>query len=1077
MLNIINSNRHVIADLAEECGIDWSKAIRVINFNGSKISRNIENHKKNKGNVAMWCNISTDKKGNQYPFITFNNEATKTSTVFNGWEYIEKDSTRTFNISPKKLVIPNISLEPTKEDILAKRSLETTINRFKNLPLENGTHPYLVRKFGKREDFNADPKLFLNDCLRIDEGNRLIWAFSNFDGEITGFQHISATAEFGTDHEPLDKKAVWGSVKKGSFLILGSTTRIDENGKVVDRLLEDGCIVCEGLATGLALYNAPKKRGSFSNGERLPVFVCIDAGNMIEVARQLSERGCQNIILAADNDCTPKIKKNRAGEITNPEREFKLNTGVYGAFVLAREIGATVIIPKNADGTSCDFADTYNHTKHEPKKASSMAFRLELVKHAPEKDLKKLSFGLAFDFAAECPRKFSVKSALEMLKSVFSARVFNSKGYQLDSAVKSIITRVYKTKKAEVRRLNKLTKNSQFIEHDLNGCTNPEIARHIMETGGGFWYDYRGLGVGKTNMLIDLNSMIPHDTVAYIVHRISLTKDACNRFKIDNYEDLDPRFFTQKMGVCINSTPKFNVHQRFRVLFIDEARQVLEHILSGAVENRQAVFDEFILAIQAADLVVVSDADLNDKTVAFFQKHGGNKSHNLIKVDPLANDKTLHLIHDHQALMNNMLKCLQADKNIFVASTSIKKTTETAAFFVEQGVPEDLILVVNSENKADEKQAAFLANPNAECLKYKTVIHSPTIGSGVSITTPHFDYNFLINCGNLPANEALQMTARNRIAKDVFVSFSEQCNSDRVTDVDLLIEGEGLKTARYMERNSNGTFSPSELGNLRIDLYSRSNADMNDFANNFILLAEINGMTINYDRANEEIYWLEAEKLKGLSGRVKEKTVDTIFASEVITESEAEALGEKNALTQAETNKLKRHMTTKMVGLETIEREDVKNFESGMMKVLGLYEIFESEPAELMMWDKANYTTKDKRYSKTSLNRLLVDLFDVAASDGLIVSQKTAGKFCNALKKNAAELAANGMGNYNKTMFKCPMKTMKSFMKRFGFELENHGRETKGDRKEIFLLKENETIRRYASNRAALKATQSVTIE
>jgi len=103
-----------------------------------------------------------------------------------------------------------------------------------------------------------------------------------------------------------------------------------------------------------------------------------------------------------------------------------------------------------------------------------------------------------------------------------------------------------------------------------------------------------------------------------------------------------------------------------------------------------------------------------------------------------------------------------------------------------------------------------------------------------------------------------------------------------------------------------------------------------------------------------------------------------------------------------------------------------------------------------------------------------VELFEVGASDGLVVTEKTAKKFCNALKKNAAELAANGMGNYNKA-FKRPMMTMSIFLKRFGLELVKDGRESTGKRREVFLLKENSTVARYANNRAASSDSQSVT--
>lgn len=1028
MLTILTDNRHELTELAQECKIDWNKAYHLVNFNGRRISRGIEISKKYRGKVAMWCNTKVDKAGREFPIISFHTKAHGGITrVFSGFESI-KDLKFERSFKPAITATPKpVEHKPDADEIKKQRYLETTLARFEKLPQEDGTHDYLTRKFGQR-----DASFYACDLRR--DSNSIIYAIKDFHGKIIGFQQIFDKAMEGTNR---DKNYI-GSTS-GGFIVIGDESRINT----------DGAFFTEGLATGLALFNAEKKRGYFSNVEQLPVVVCLDAGNLAKVVKTASIRGCKNVTIAADNDC-----ENKNG-----------NTGVYVAMKIAREIGAKVIIPSNASGTKCDFADTLNHSKHDYSKGTELAFLLELVKHAPKQQLKEISRKLAREIAKHCPAKYSVETAVEKVSAVLKER-----GFDVGFQVRAIVFREYNKIKNEIKKLHKITDANEFINHDLKGATNEEIARHVMESEGGFWYDNRGLGAGKTNMMIALNEMLPHDTCAYIVHRIALVKDACTRIGYDSYEDLEPRFYTQKMGICVNSIPKFSIHQRFRVLFIDEARQVLEHILSGAVENRQAVFDEFILAIQAADLIIVSDADLNDRTVKFFKKYGGNKSHNLIITEETKNTRSLNIIMNHDANMNNMLHALQADKNIIVASTSIDKAKSVATYFIEQGVPEELILTVHSENKADKKVADFLANPNAECVKYKAVIHSPTIGSGVSITTPHFAYNFLINCGNLPANEALQMTARNRCAKNVFVSFSEQKCFDRVTDIDLLVEGEGLKVARYMTEKAGGGYVANDLGQLRIDLHALTNADANNFANCFVMLAEINGMEINYDRAETAINWIEEEALKGLSGRVKDKTVDAIFNSEIITELTAEQLSEKSALTQIETNQLKRHLTTKMVGLDEIERDDVKNFVGGMMKILGLYEIFQAEPEELMAWDKTNHSTKDKRYSKVSLNRLLVQLFEVAASNGLVVTEKTAVKFCNALKNNAAELAANNMGNYNKN-FKRPMQTMSIFLKRFGMELVKDGRNGNGSRKEVFLLKENPTISRYASNRAALSNT------
>lgn len=114
-------------------------------------------------------------------------------------------------------------------------------------------------------------------------------------------------------------------------------------------------------------------------------------------------------------------------------------------------------------------------------------------------------------------------------------------------------------------------------------------------------------------------SQIIDENKAYITHRVSLVKDASVRLKFDDYQDV--KFLSSKreidLTLCVNSINNFDVSNHFKVLFIDEARQVLEHVLNGSVEKRSTVFNQLILAIKNANLIVVSDADLNDFTVEF----------------------------------------------------------------------------------------------------------------------------------------------------------------------------------------------------------------------------------------------------------------------------------------------------------------------------------------------------------------------------------------------------------------------------------------------------------------------------
>jgi putative DNA primase/helicase len=90
-------------------------------------------------------------------------------------------------------------------------------------------------------------------------------------------------------------------------------------------------IFCEGLATGLALYQSIRSAS---------VVVCFDAGNLLPVIEFMKPSG--SVVIGADNDWRTKLKRG-----TNP--------GIEKATNAAELIGAGVAYPQGIEGS--DWAD------------------------------------------------------------------------------------------------------------------------------------------------------------------------------------------------------------------------------------------------------------------------------------------------------------------------------------------------------------------------------------------------------------------------------------------------------------------------------------------------------------------------------------------------------------------------------------------------------------------------------------------------------------------------------------------------------------------------------------------------
>ena len=161
-------------------------------------------------------------------------------------------------------------------------------------------HPYLQSKGVKSHG------------LRIENSLLLIPMF-NTDGEIASLQTVSPTgAKFFTK----------GGRVKGCFMPIGTP--------------EDTLILCEGYATGASIYEA--------TGES--VAVCLNSGNILEVAKELSAKYPNaKIIIAGDDD--HKLNK---------------NIGRVKAVEAAKHIGGITVFPVfdiSYDEDCTDFNDLH----------------------------------------------------------------------------------------------------------------------------------------------------------------------------------------------------------------------------------------------------------------------------------------------------------------------------------------------------------------------------------------------------------------------------------------------------------------------------------------------------------------------------------------------------------------------------------------------------------------------------------------------------------------------------------------------------------------------------------------------
>lgn len=1017
---ILNNHYRTIEELAASVGIDASLIDFYTPTNDEPITRGIHLDREYNGKVFCYVNHWQTSNGKTYLNITFGTHKHGGITeTFNGWKASHDEYEHFEQVSkPKSLVIKS-EPKPDKNEGWRKKELEAGHTAWNNASSETvATHPYIVSK-----GVSVEGLIFIRRGIGK-FGDCVMFQIKNIDGEVIGYHQI-----YENRIPNKDTNKYFIGAKKGGFVVIGDASKV-----------KGGAYYCEGFATGSSTYNANGDgKTTLSNRKRLPVVVCLDAGNLKEVIALHDAAGCVGIRIAADNDCGKK----------------EGNTGIFVALQIAREVGIKSIYVPQKDGAKCDFNDTLEFTKMTVGK-SLVEYYLQLLEVCPISQAKKYGEEFAKVIAQKIPYPYSKQAGIDLITDALTKRGVMSKSHE------QIINRSVERRTKRVKALNTICNKLNLNLHIMSDWTNEQIAASIQAAMfGNIWLDNRGLGAGKTKLLEIMRKLLNACGIAYVTHRVSLVKDACGRLDIANYNEVDPSEQVQHLGVCVNSIPKFNAAVRFNILFLDEARQITEHCSIGTVDNRQEVSDVLAKAIESADIVIASDADLNDDTVDYIKRHANGKKLNWIFTTAPQNNKTIHLIKDIKAIRVKILKALANGDNVIVACTSKAESIRMHTFLLEAGMDASALLLVHADNKGDTAQATFLANPNVECVKYKCVIHSPTIGSGVSIETEHFKTNFMLDSGNLPANECLQMTARNRCSDSIFYAFAPQNNFSRCTDTELLIEGDKEK---WQNHSGGGNFKLNELGWLRVNHIANKHEDLNDHPNSVLILADLKGIAIDYSELGNDITPEEAENQKGLAKQVKEQRATDIVEADVTDLSKVQQLSEKVALTQVESNQLNRHLTTLMAGTPDIDIDDARNFINGATAVVSNYELIYANVESLKASDRENALTQNKLQSKSSLHKIFNAVLN-AIDDDERINAKAATKCCNVLEKYAAELAANGFGDYRQKS-KNPVRTLGNFLAKIGYELV---KSAKTETERFYSIKAIDHIHRYASNRAGFK--------
>ena len=301
-------------------------------------------------------------------------------------------------------------------------------------------------------------------------------------------------------------------------------------------------------------------------------------------------------------------------------------------------------------------------------------------------------------------------------------------------------------------------------------------------------------GSGKTQYL---KKVVAHfkkkkQKVLLVGHRQSLLRVLSSNLGLTCYlDDTGPNIsgvynIVNYYAVSIDSLPTRLVPARhsFDVVLVDESEQVFSHLIANTLEadKQRKSFLIFQHYIRAAKTVIALDADMNAVSLYAIKRFGSknpiiDRRYVLNEYKPPSSQVEIYASENH--LVGDMIDSLKKGHRLFIACNSKKRVEELAATITNEFGDAFPIQCITSENSNSKETAEFIGNIKTDILKYRALLVSPAMGTGIDITFPdnlsHVDgvYGFFYAKVNTH-NEIDQQISRVRHPKHVKVWITPQ---------------------------------------------------------------------------------------------------------------------------------------------------------------------------------------------------------------------------------------------------------------------------------------------------------------
>lgn len=344
---------------------------------------------------------------------------------------------------------------------------------------------------------------------------------------------------------------------------------------------------------------------------------------------------------------------------------------------------------------------------------------------------------------------------------------------------------------------------------------------------------------GKTHQLAVALAAQPDLWVVVVVHRVSLAKSMAKRLKFDLYSDVPANLLrsAKRLVITYDSLYKLMLDGTlppFDLLVLDESEQVLEHTTGRQIKRKADNNAAFEGLLRDAPSIVLLDADAGSLTVNHVRRT--NPSRRILwhtHEYRVAESRRMDIIPER----DDALDALEAEERpTWYATDSLRHSRDLSAYLNDPKT-----LTINSETSGEGDAAAYLLNPTREATKHQRLIASPSVQTGVSDDSKHFQHVILSNTGHSSTpQDAIQAAMRARGAQQV------TAHVPRSTGQAITIK-DALEGAADLEGYEAGALDEDTTGHAT-SLYERLKAEVT---------AQRSGRKANY----RQIFALKSVKL------------------------------------------------------------------------------------------------------------------------------------------------------------------------------------------------------------------------